>query len=133
MIYRALVLIFLVVAVVAVAYKEYGEADKTNPNYIYGKLAESIQSTMKIKKEKIFLTSEFKKHLNMQESEIDTVGFQMQKELNTTFFIDEFRKMKTVGEAVDYLRIKTEESEAKRLKETAKKVELSKKSEKKNK
>lgn len=116
--YKALVLIFVIVAIVVVAYKEYGERDKSNPNYIYKKMAHKIFEMKKIPEKDIYLSSEFKRHLSMQQSEVDTLGFQMQKELDVKFFIDNFR-LQTVGEAVDYLRIKVQEKEKRELQKKA--------------
>ena len=111
--YKTLVLIFVIVAIVVVAYKEYGERDKTNPNYIFKKLTRQIFEIKKIPEKKIVLTSEFKRHLSMHEGDVDTLALKMMKEMDLSFYVENFRKSKTVGEAVDFLRVKAEAKEKK--------------------
>ena len=124
MIYKILGWVLVVVAISMIAYKETTVVDKTDVKYLLNKMADQINVQYNVPKKDIYFSTEFKKHLGMDIYGQDTLAIAMQKDLGIEFGYEEFRDCKTVGEAVDFLRIRLKRKLAReKLEEVSRKMQ----------
>lgn len=106
--YKALLWTFFIVAIALVVNKEYFEQQKSDLNHLYEKVSYEISVMKKVPADTIYYSSEFQKNLNMNEVDVDTLALKLRKDLNLEFKIEDFRKSKDVGSAIDFLRLALE-------------------------
>lgn len=106
MMYKILVLVLVIMAVVMVAIKETRQEDSTDVVYLFNKTRHDLALQQKISEDQISLNTNFERDLGMGDVAQDTLGIKLRKDLDIDLNLEEFHQKKTVGEAVDYLRLK---------------------------
>lgn len=73
---------------------------------VFEKLATIISTKTKVKKEEITLDSDFELDLNLDSLDIVEILMAIEDEFNITISDDDIQKLKTVKDAVEYIRSK---------------------------
>ncbi|MBI1269015.1 hypothetical protein GC174_01135 [bacterium] len=99
---------FLILAGCLVALKEHHQEDNSNILVLFDKTREAISQQKKVPVDQITLKSKFNRDLNFQDLDQDTLALQLNKKMGIDLDLNVFRKLETVGEAVDYIRTRME-------------------------
>ncbi len=75
-------------------------------NDVFERLANIISTKTKVKKEEITLDSDFELDLNLDSLDIVEIIMAIEEEFNITIPDDDVQKLKTVRDAVEYIRSK---------------------------
>jgi acyl carrier protein len=75
-------------------------------NDIFERLANIISTKTKVKKEEIRLESDFELDLNLDSLDIVEIVMAIEEEFNITISDDDIQKLKTVKDAVEYIKSK---------------------------
>jgi acyl carrier protein len=73
---------------------------------LFERLADIISSKTKVKKEEIKLDSDFELDLKLDSLDIVEIVMAIEEEFNITISDDDVQKLKTVKDAVEYIRSK---------------------------
>jgi acyl carrier protein len=73
---------------------------------VFEKLATIISTKTKVKKEEITLDSDFELDLKLDSLDIVEIVMAIEEEFNITISDDDVQKLKTVKDAVEYIRNK---------------------------
>jgi acyl carrier protein len=73
---------------------------------LFERLADIISSKTKVKKEEITLDSDFELDLKLDSLDIVEIVMAIEEEFNITISDDDVQKLKTVKDAVEYIRNK---------------------------
>lgn len=120
--YKLLVLGLVIAAIVMVTIKETRQEDSTDVVYLFKKTRNELSLQKKVSGDLITLNTDFERDLGMDNLEQDTLGLKLKEDLDIDLNLDDFHNLKTVGEAVDYLRLKVIERRDARDSKTAKKL-----------
>ncbi|MBK9144156.1 MAG: acyl carrier protein [Candidatus Melainabacteria bacterium] len=86
---------------------EPGANDRTGTDIflIFERLTPVLAKDLSVPPETITMGANLKKDLGAEEFEIDTICLDLEKVFDADLSLDQFRKLETVGEMVDYIRI----------------------------
>ena len=99
---------FLLLAGFLVALKEFHHEDNSNIFVLFDRTREAISQQKKVPTDKITLKSQFKRDLNFQELEQDTLALKLNQDMGIDLDLNVFRNLETVGEAVDYIKTRVD-------------------------
>lgn len=99
---------FLLLAGFLVALKEFHHEDNSNIFVLFDRTREAISQQKKVPADKITLKSRFKRDLNFQDLEQDTLALKLNKDMGIDLDLNVFRNLETVGEAVDYIKTRVD-------------------------
>lgn len=97
---------FVIALIVVLIYLK--ETDRSRPEdvkSIFDKVTNAVALQQKLPKETITLNSRFDRDLNFKNYDHDTLALKLNDTLGLELDLDKFRKLNTVGEAVDFVRL----------------------------